>query len=241
MEGRRAGIRRAGTPGGGPPGGNPPGGKPGGGPPGGICTPGGGPPGGKPGGGPPGGGPDRAAGPGRRLHPGGRATRWRLRLRGRARRRAGRGRSSAARCARRLRRAPRVRRSRRVRGSGWRASRWRAALTSISISVVPTRSAPLLVSVTGLVILSPFTKVPFIEPRSSTSTPRSTSRTTACRREISLSGTTRSTFSRPSTTSPSISSVRPCSGPEVTFSVRMNPRPTLVQPPRAGQPSERWS
>ena len=95
---------------------------------------------------------------------------------------------------------------------------------STSMTEFPSRSVEPSVSVTGVEICSPLTKVPFVEPRSSTTTPRSTGRTTAWRRETSSSARVRSAPSRPITTSCSTSSDVPAAGPEVTFRALTAPR-----------------
>ena len=91
--------------------------------------------------------------------------------------------------------------------------------TSTLISVVPTRSVPVSDISTVPLIRRPSTQVPLREPRSSTDTPRSAGRTTACRRESSGSSITRSTSPRPITTSPVTSRTCPAAGPEVTVRV----------------------
>src|SRR5439155_1651046 len=65
---------------------------------------------------------------------------------------------------------------------------------------------------------TPFTTVPLDEPRSSISSPPSTGRTAAWRRDTSGSSTRTSTFSRPSTRSCCTSTRRPGSGPSVKTS-----------------------
>ena len=110
-----------------------------------------------------------------------------------------------------------------------------ALKTSSAISLLPILMVALAVSVTGSAIRWPSMKVPFIDPRSSTTTPSGAGRKEAWRRDISLSSIVRSAFSRPTTTSASSSWEVPAAGPDVTLRT-LKFEPPLRWPAR-GEPS----
>ena len=81
----------------------------------------------------------------------------------------------------------------------------------------------------------PFTKVPLVEPRSSTATPPSTGANDACLEEISVSAmTTSAPGSRPTRTVPPMGNSRPASCPSTITRVRFD----TGDPSRAPAPSE---
>ena len=101
--------------------------------------------------------------------------------------------------------------------------------TSISSSVSPRVTRAPDDTTTTADSRAPSTKVPLVDPRSSSSTPSSCGRTARWRRETSSSWTVRSAFSRPTTSSPTSSMRSPERGPDRT--IRKGMRATLTGTP----------
>jgi hypothetical protein len=103
-------------------------------------------------------------------------------------------------------------------------------VTVTDISDWPILIVPSRLSVVGSLIFSPLTRVPLVDPRSSTSTPLPRGRRATWRRDSSASAIVMSAPSRPMTISCSRSNVSPAPGPDVTTILAMRNPPVAVCP-----------